>query len=258
MWWQYTNTSYKTRNTNSDIRFNLRKGDAYKNARCVQQVFNVVKAWNFLNNFRIYKKVKLATVVEGDPKAPFLIATTPIAPFLGLIHFTLDPYLKILSVKQGGIVSHFWVFGMTRPGIEPRSPGPYIYILKKYRNKPTVRKYKLLKSINSEKVSFCNILTFDPAEIPFKVMHRKEVTHSNGSYERKSRGRKLVNKMGPAKKSHDTLIDWRTGIEWSLNCMTVISAWWRLNMRFQRSSGRSSGRELFYNSAEFESQCQSQ
>ena len=23
-----------------------------------------------------------------------------------------------------------------------------------------------------------------------------------------------------------------------LNCMTVISAWWRLNMRFKRSSGR--------------------
>ena len=46
--------------------------------------------------------------------------------------------------------------------------------------------------------------------------------------------------MGEAKKSHDTLIDWRTGREWPLNCMTVISAWWRLNMRFQRSSGRSS------------------
>ena len=32
-----------------------------------------------------------------------------------------------------------------------------------------------------------------------KVMLRKEVTHSNGSYERKSRGRKLANKMGQAK-----------------------------------------------------------
>ena len=27
------------------------------------------------------------------------------------------------------------------------------------------------------------------------------------------------------------------GREWPLNCMTVISAWWRLNIRFQRSSG---------------------
>ena len=33
----------------------------------------------------------------------------------------------------------------------------------------------------------------------FKVMHRKEVTHSDGSYERKSRGQELANKMGQAK-----------------------------------------------------------
>ena len=31
-------------------------------------------------------------------------------------------------------------------------------------------------------------------------MHRKEATHSNGSYERKSRGRKLADGMGRAKK----------------------------------------------------------
>ena len=35
--------------------------------------------------------------------------------------------------------------------------------------------------------------------MPSKVMHWKEVTHSNGSYERKSRGRKMANKMGQAK-----------------------------------------------------------
>ena len=45
-------------------------------------------------------------------------------------------------------------------------------------------------------------------KMPFKVMHRKEVTHSNGSYERKSRGRKLADEMGRGKKkSHYTLID---------------------------------------------------
>ena len=37
--------------------------------------------------------------------------------------------------------------------------------------------------------------------MPFKVMHRKEVTHSNGSYVTKSRGRKLADEMGRAKKS---------------------------------------------------------
>ena len=30
----------------------------------------------------------------------------------------------MLNVKQGGIKYHFCVFGMTQPGIEPRSPGP--------------------------------------------------------------------------------------------------------------------------------------
>ena len=32
-----------------------------------------------------------------------------------------------------------------------------------------------------------------------KVMHQKEVTHSNSSYERKSRGRKLADEMGRGK-----------------------------------------------------------
>ena len=36
--------------------------------------------------------------------------------------------------------------------------------------------------------------------MPFKVTHRKEVTHSNGSYERKSSGRKLADEMGRGKK----------------------------------------------------------
>ena len=29
-------------------------------------------------------------------------------PFPGLLHFTLDPYLIMLSVKQGGIKYHFF------------------------------------------------------------------------------------------------------------------------------------------------------
>ena len=37
-------------------------------------------------------------------------------------------------------------------------------------------------------------------KMPFKVMHRKEMTHSSGSYERKSRRRELADEMGRAKK----------------------------------------------------------
>ena len=82
------------------------------------------------------------------------------------------------------------------------------------------------------------LLCFDlltRSKMPFKVMYRKEVTHSNGSYERKLRGLKLADEMGRGKKkSHYTLIDWRTGREWPLNCMTVISARWRSHRPFQR------------------------
>ena len=54
----------------------------------------------------------MATIVEGNPKAPFSIATTPKCgggrySFPGLLYFTLDPYLIMLSVKQGGIKYHF-------------------------------------------------------------------------------------------------------------------------------------------------------
>ena len=36
------------------------------------------------------------------------------------------------------------------------------------------------------------------------------------------------------KKSHYTLIDWCTGREWPLNCMTVIFARWQSHRPFQR------------------------
>ena len=60
-----------------------------------------------------YTKVKLATIDEDNPKAPFSIATTSRLkvgrnPFLGLLHFILDPYLIMLSVKQGVIKYHFF------------------------------------------------------------------------------------------------------------------------------------------------------
>ena len=70
-----------------------------------------------------------------------------------------------------------------------------------------------------------------------KVMHRTEVIYSDGSYEKKSRRRAWLT-IWDKVKSHGTLIDWCTGREWPVNCMTVISAWWRSNMSFQRLSGR--------------------
>ena len=68
----------------------------------------------------------MVTVVEGDPKAPFSISTTPRYKggrysFLWITPLTLDLYLIIQSVEQGGIKYHFRVFGMIRPRIKSRS-----------------------------------------------------------------------------------------------------------------------------------------
>ena len=77
-----------------------------------------------------YKLVKLATIVEDDPKAPFPLATRLrcsgghssfpwIAPLLPLIH-TL--YYWMFSKKASSTI--FWVFDMTQSGIEPQSTRP--------------------------------------------------------------------------------------------------------------------------------------
>ena len=74
---------------------------------------------NKLENLEIWKVetmketwVNLPNLVEGDPKAPFSIATTALCrggrySFLWIAPFTLDPYLKMLSVQQGGIKYRF-------------------------------------------------------------------------------------------------------------------------------------------------------
>ena len=73
-------------------------------------------------------KIKLATVVKSDSKAPFLIATTPrcregTTPFPELLDFTLDPYLIMLGVKQGSIKYHFLSLWYDDLGLNPGLPG---------------------------------------------------------------------------------------------------------------------------------------
>ena len=73
---------------------------------------------------------KLAILVEGDQKALFSITTTSRcrgrAQFLSLYCSTLPLirtlYCWVLSKEVSSII--FKVFGLTRPGIETRSPGP--------------------------------------------------------------------------------------------------------------------------------------
>ena len=72
-------------------------------------------------------ETKLATVVESNLKAPlFGSYYTKVLGRELLLSLecatTLDPYNAVLSKAASS--TSFWVFGMTRPGIEPRSPGP--------------------------------------------------------------------------------------------------------------------------------------
>ena len=73
--------------------------------------------------------MKLTTIVEGDLKAPFSIATTLgcregrysihwIAP---LYPWSVPYNAEWLSKAASSTI--FWAFGMTRPGIKSRSPG---------------------------------------------------------------------------------------------------------------------------------------
>ena len=58
------------------------------------------------------KQLNLSILVVGDLKAPFSIATTLRCrggrySFPRLLHLTLDAYLLMLSIRQGGIKYHF-------------------------------------------------------------------------------------------------------------------------------------------------------
>ena len=111
----------------------------------------------------------------------------------------------------------------------------YVQILSIYLKE----KWFHLKEIDNIYNNYCCILTFDPAKhaIPKWCTGRKWHIPM-ASNRKKSRRQIWLTKW----EAHDTLIDWCTGREWPLNYMTVISAWWRSNMPFQRLSGWFSGR----------------
>ena len=65
--------------------------------------------WSWRQESSLFNSYYTGSVVEG---ATF---------FPGLLYFTLETNLIILSVKQESIT--FWIFGMTQSEIEPQSPG---------------------------------------------------------------------------------------------------------------------------------------
>ena len=82
-----------------------------KNTNAKKNALMASCLWHHIKPYWLLKKEKLATLVEGDQKAPFSIATTPWCrgghySFAGIA--PLYPwYLIVLSIKQGGIKYHF-------------------------------------------------------------------------------------------------------------------------------------------------------
>ena len=99
--------------------------------------------------------------------------------------------------------------------------------------------WQLVCKIYVAKMALCYILTFDPVENAIPRWWTGRRWHILMAVIRGNRvGGNWLMKWDELKNSHGTLMDWCTGREWPLNWMTVISAWWQLNIRFQRSSGR--------------------
>ena len=77
-------------------------------------------------------KKKVGNRCRGRPEGSLFISNYTVGegatPFPGLLHFTFDMYLVSLSVKQGVSSTISLIYGMMRPGIEPRSPGPLVNI----------------------------------------------------------------------------------------------------------------------------------
>ena len=75
------------------------------------------------------KRLKLATIDEGDSKTLFSTATTPVCregcysfSWIAPLYSWSILYNTVLSKEESSTI--FRVFGMTRPEIESRSPGP--------------------------------------------------------------------------------------------------------------------------------------
>ena len=93
--------------TSSEVIIYIKKR---KNLNIIITVFTLL-AHCLIGVFSFACKVKLATIVEGDLKAPFSIATTPRYregrySFPGLLHYPWS--FIMLNVKQSGIKYHFF------------------------------------------------------------------------------------------------------------------------------------------------------
>ena len=85
-------------------------------------------------------------------------------PFPKLLHFTLNTYLILPSVKQGGISTIFKVSGMTRPGIETQVSRTIDELSTHYANEPVKpaqwKKYIYVNTNQKCNHTFCLCLIY--------------------------------------------------------------------------------------------------
>ena len=94
--------------TNNEIQIKRRQPKSYN--KITKQITGIKLK---RNNIYIYKVSKVGDHSRGWPEGPLFDSLLHqgvgegATPFPGLLHFTLDPYLIMLSAKQGGIKYHF-------------------------------------------------------------------------------------------------------------------------------------------------------
>ena len=140
-------------------------------------------------------------------------------------------------IGQNELVEFFGVFWTTAKFGRPEHSASFFFCITAFKvSIPPLNRYFWQSKVWITLVIFW---PFDPAKnaIPRWCTGRR--WHILMAVMRGNRvGGNWLMKWDELKNSHGTLIDWCTGREWPVNYMTVISAWWRLNIRFQRSSGR--------------------
>ena len=188
------------------------------------------------------------------------------ALLLSLNCFTLPLFrilwFWVLSKEVSNTI--FWVFGMTRPGIEPRFSGllvntklvwPMLWsnssdliIMICLHTVMISNSLQGIKRMINMRIRMIikiriEVLCFDLRPAPPKMLFQGDAPEGSDTFQWPVIERDHVGGLRliiwDKVKVPLCQTDWCTGREWALNCMTVIFAWWRLNIQFQRSSGRS-------------------
>ena len=108
------------------------------------------------NDYYYYLISKFGDYSRGRPEGSLFLSYNTKVKGRALLHSlacsnTFDPYLKCWVLSKEASSTIFWVFGMTRPGIEPQSPGSLV-------NTPLLNRKLSLHTNFSNNNSYLNCL----------------------------------------------------------------------------------------------------